>query len=34
VLLQATFALFMVGRLAQSGQPIREWGGTVVDEPD
>jgi sRNA-binding protein len=28
-LLQATFALFMFGRLAQTGQP-----GTVVDEPD
>jgi hypothetical protein len=34
VLLQATFALFIFGRLAQSGQPIREWGATVVAEPD
>src|SRR4029453_10049436 len=32
VLLQATFALFMLGRLPQTGQPLPN-GWTVVDKP-
>jgi hypothetical protein len=34
VLVQATFALFICGRLSQTGHPLRNGLGTVTDEPD
>src|SRR5919106_3475330 len=34
VLLQATFALFMSGRLPETGQPTPAWGATALDQPD